>query len=189
MKNANIVTVEDDGSDEPVRKYTRVEKTADVEVLEFDGEGIISKEMAYSLDPSVAHHSFQIRLPYIKGVVHEIDLRGLFSELGVPKIKDIWGVEHDVNDVQMILTKSMFKGYGWMTENGLTWAEYLERCRKYDHALYISGSDKAERESFTELNYQFLNTLALTEEEFRPADPGIQRRTRGYPVARHARYA
>ena len=170
VKNANIVTVEDDGSDEPVRKYTRVEKTADVEVLEFDGEGIISKEMAYSLDPSVAHHSFQIRLPYIKGVVHEIDLRGLFSELGVPKIKDIWGVEHDVNDVQMNLTKSMFKGYGWMTENGLTWAEYLERCRKYDHALYISGSDKAERESFTELNYQFLNTLALTEEEFRPAD-------------------
>ncbi|MBR5031908.1 MAG: hypothetical protein IKX49_04285, partial [Clostridia bacterium] len=170
VKDANIVTVEDDGSDDPVRKYTRVEKTADVEVLEFDGEGIISKEFAYSLDPSGAHHSFQVRLPYIKGVVHEIDLRGLFSELGVPKIKDIWGVEHDVNDVQMILTKSMFKGYGWMTENGLTWAEYLERCRKYDHALYISGSDKAERESFTELNYQFLNTLALTEEEFRPAD-------------------
>ncbi|MBO4870121.1 MAG: hypothetical protein J5585_10465 [Clostridia bacterium] len=170
VKNANIVTVEDDGSDDPVRKYTRVEKTADVEVLEFDGEGIISKEMARSLDSSGAHHSFQVRLPYIKGVVHEIDLRGLFSQLGVPKIKDIWGVEHDVNDVQMILTKSMFKGYGWMTENGLSWAEYLERCRKYDHALYISGSDKAERESVTELNYQFLNTLALTEEEFRPAD-------------------
>lgn len=170
VKGAHIVTVEDDGSDDPVRKYTRVEKTADVEVLEFDGEGIISKEMAHSLDPSGAHHSFQVRLPYIKGVVHEIDLRGLFSELGVTKIKDVWGVEHDVNDVQMILTKSMFKGYGWMTENGLTWAQYLERCRKYDHALYISGSDKAERQATTELNYQFLNTLALTEEQFRPAD-------------------
>ncbi len=58
LKDANIVTVEDDGSDEPVRKYTRLEKTADVEVLEFDGEGIISKELAYSLDPSGAHHSF-----------------------------------------------------------------------------------------------------------------------------------
>ena len=169
-KNANIVTVEDDGSDDPVRKYTRVEKTADVEVLEFDGEGIVSKELAYSLDPSGAHHSFQIRFPYIKGVVHEIDLRSLFSELGVPKIKDIWNVEHDVNDVQMILTKSMFKGFGWMTENGLSWAQYLERCRQYGHALYISGQDKAERQDTTELNYQFLNTLALTEEEFRPAD-------------------
>ena len=64
----------------------------------------------------------------------------------------------------------MFKGFGWMTENGLTWKEYLERCRKYDHSLYISGSDKAERQVSTELNYQFMNTLALTEEEFRPKD-------------------
>ena len=75
----------------------------------------------------------------------------------------------------MILTKSMFKGFGWMTENGLTWAQYLERCRKYSHALYISGSDKAERQATTELNYQFLNTLALTEEEFRPGDLFIQK--------------
>lgn len=171
VKDAHIITVADDGSDDPEREYKRVEKTADVEVLEFDGEGIISKELAYSLDPtSGAHHSFQIRLPYIKGVVHEIDLRGLFSELGVPKIRDIWGVEHDVGDIEMILTKSMFKGFGWMTENGLTWAQYLERCRKYDHALYISGQDKAERQDTTELNYQFLNTLALTEDEFRPKD-------------------
>ena len=170
VKNSRIVTVEDDGSGEAVRKYSRVEKTADVEVLEFDGEGIISKELAHSLDSSGAHHSFQIRMPYIKGVVHEIDLRELFSQLGVPKIRDIWGVEHDASDVQMILTKSMFKGFGWMTENGLTWAQYLQRCRKYDHALYISGHDKAERQTTTELNYQFLNTLALTEEEFRPGD-------------------
>ncbi len=170
VKNASIVTVEDDGSDKAMRKYSRVEKTADVEVLEFDGEGIVSKELAYFFDPSGAHHSFQIRLPYIKGIVHEIDLKDLFSRLKVPKIKDIWGVEHDVNDVQMILTKSMFKGFGWMTENGLSWAQYLERCRKYNHALYISGTDKANCKATTELNYQFLNTLALTEEEFRPLD-------------------
>ena len=88
----------------------------------------------------------------------------------VVKDANIVTVEDDGSDVQMILAKSMFKGFGWMTENGLSWAQYLERCRKYDHALYISGSDKAERESVTELNYQFLNTLALTEEEFRPAD-------------------
>ena len=34
----------------------------------------------------------------------------------------------------MILTKSMFKGFGWMTENGLTWAEYLNRCQEYNYA-------------------------------------------------------
>lgn len=33
----------------------------------------------------------------------------------------------------------MFKGFGWMTENRLTFAEYLERCKAYRHALYLSG--------------------------------------------------
>lgn len=67
VKDAHIITVEDDGSDEPMRAYHRVEKQADVEVLEFDGEGIVSKEPAHGIDPSSQHHSFQIRMPYIKG--------------------------------------------------------------------------------------------------------------------------
>lgn len=170
VKNANIITVEDDGTDNPVRQYSRVEAKADVEVLEFDGEGIISKELSYMLTESGKHHSFQIRLPYIKGVVHEVDFKKLFSELGVKQIKDIWGNTYTIANVDMILTKSMFKGFGWMTENGLTWAEYLNRCRKYNYALYISGMDKTEPQETIELNYQFLNTLALTDEEFRPLD-------------------
>ena len=168
IQDADIITVEDDGTDNPMRKYSRVERKADVEVLEFDGEGIISKELAERLDSKKNHHSFQIRLPYIKGVVHEIDFKMLFSELGVKQITDIWGDAHAVNDVDMILTKSMFKGFGWMTENGLTWTEYLKRCEQYDYALYISGMDKLAQQDTTELNYQFLNTLALTDEEFRP---------------------
>ena len=173
VKGANIVTVEDDGTDNAIRKYTRVEKTADIEVLEFDGEGLVSAKLARSLDPSDypgSHHSFQIRLPYIKGVVHEVDFKSLFAELNVPYIIDLWGVKHDPADVDLILTKSMFKGFGWMTENGLSWADYLGRCLQYDHALYVSGMDKAEPQSTTELNYQFLNTLAMTSDEFRPLD-------------------
>ena len=166
VKGADIITVEDDGTDNPTRKYNRVEEKADVEVLEFDGEGIISKELSYKLTESGQHHSFQIRLPYIK----EVDFKKLFSELRVTKIIDIWGNAHAVADVDMILTKSMFKGFGLMTENGLTWAEYLNRCRKYKYALYISGMDKTEPQNTTELNYQFLNTLALTDDEFRPLD-------------------
>ena len=78
VKEADIITVEDDGADNPVRKYSRVEAKADVEVLEFDGEGIISKELSYILTESGQHYSFQIRLPYIKGVVHEVDFKKLF---------------------------------------------------------------------------------------------------------------
>ena len=174
VPDVSTVTVEDDGSDAPMRRYTRVEKTADIEVLEFDGEGLVSAELGYRLDPfgyeKHEHHSFQIRMPYIKGVVHEADFHALFAELGVTEIVDIEGVRHPVSQVDMILTKSMCKGWGWMKENGLTWREYLDRCRKYDHRLFVSGMDKRSRDGLTELNFQLLNTAAITAEEYRPHD-------------------
>lgn len=116
------------------------------------------------------HNSFQIRMPYIKGVVHKVDFAALLSELEVPFIVDMWGNKHNPADVDIILTDSMFKGLKWMTDNDLSWAEYLERCKRYNHALYVSGKDKIEVQDTTELNYQFLNTLSITDDEFRPKD-------------------
>ncbi len=168
VSNVDIITVTDDGTDNPMRKYTRVETKADIKITEFDGEGLISKRLSDSLDS--IHNSYQIRMPYIKGVVHEVDFSSLFDELGVTEITDIFGNKHNTHDVDLIINKSMFKGYGWMLENNLAWAKYLDRCRKYKHALYISRTDKAETQDMIELNYQFLNTLAMTADEFRPTD-------------------
>ena len=168
IKNINVITVEDDGTDNPMRKYSRVEKTTDVTITEFDGEGFISPRLAETLGRE--HNSFQIRMPYIKGVVHKVDFSSLFVELGVPYIVDMWGELHDPAEVDIILTDSMFKGRKWMEDNRLSWKEYLGRCRQYGHALYVSGKDKLGAQDTTELNYQFLNTLSITDEEFRPKD-------------------
>ena len=136
VKDVAVVTVEDDGSEGPIRRYSRVERTADIDVLEFDGEGLISQELARDLGPFGSdHYSFQVRLPYIKGMVHKVNFRRLFTEFGVAEIEDIEGVRHPVSRVNMILTKSMCKGWGWMKENGLSWREYLDRCEKYGHTL------------------------------------------------------
>ncbi len=70
----------------------------------------------------------------------------------------------------IILTQSMFKGFGWLTENGMDWNDYLRIFEKYNHALYITNVSKVKPDNHTELNYQFLNTLSMTAEEFRPAD-------------------
>lgn len=168
IENVNIVTVEDDGSNNPMRKYTRTEEVTDVTITEFDGEGLVSPRLADSL--AKGHSSFQIRMPYIKGVVHKVDFVSLLTELDVPYIIDMRGNKHNPTDVDIILTDSMFKGLKWMAYNNLTWSEYLKRCRDYNHALYISGLDKLALQNTTELNYQFLNTLSITEEEFRRTD-------------------
>ena len=64
--------MEDDGTQNSTRKYHRVETMTDVEVTCFDGEGLISKEYARVVDEKLCgkkvHTSFQIRMPYVKGV-------------------------------------------------------------------------------------------------------------------------
>ena len=174
VHGARYITVEDDGTDGTERKYTRVERYGDIEVKEFDGEGLISPYYASVIDMLFCglhrHSSFQIRMPYIKGVVHEVDFASFLSEFGTDEITDVWGKKHRAKDVRIILTKSMFKGFGWMTDNGLTWEDYLSRCLYYDHAFYISAVGQAEPESYTLLNYQFLTTAAIKTDEFRPDD-------------------
>ena len=168
IENVNVITVEDNGTDNPMRKYSRVEKTTDITITEFDGEGFISPRLAEALGRE--HNSFQIRMPYIKGVVHKVDFAALFTELDVPYIVDMWGERHNPAEVDIILTDSMFKGRKWMEANNLSWGEYLDRCARYGHALYVSGKDKIGAQDTTELNYQFLNTLSITDEEFRPKE-------------------
>ena len=167
-----IVTVADDGTQNSTRKYHRVERCEDVEVLCFDGEGLISMEYAKTVDRAYCggtlHTSFQIRLPYVKGMLHQVDFKEFLSCAGMKTITDLWGAVHDVANVDIILTKSMFKGYGWLTDDGKSWADYWDAFRRYHHALYITGVSKEKPTATTELNYQFFNTLTLDDYDFRP---------------------
>ena len=169
-----VITVEDDGTQNSTRKYHRVETMADVEVTCFDGEGLISKQYARLIDEKLCgkkvHTSFQIRMPYVKGMLHEVDFKDYLDRGGADTITDLWGVEHPIQKVDIILTKSMFKGCGWLNESGMSWEDYWAVFRKYRHALYITNVSKEKPEQTTELNYQFLNTVSLKADEFRPAD-------------------
>ncbi len=86
VHDTDVITVEDDGSDAPVRKYHRVERRESVDILGYDGEGVISKEFAKIINKKLGgeHTSFQIRLPYIKGMLHQIDIHDFLKDF-IPK--------------------------------------------------------------------------------------------------------
>jgi len=169
-----VITAQDESKVGSVREYERTEKIATVEITEFDGEGLISPTLAEKIDKLCfgkhTHHSFQIRMPYIKGMVHEVDYKDVYKEANTSTIIDIWGKPHDINNVEMILTKSQFKGFGWLDDAGRDWSFYRVVCEKYRHALYVTNVSKETPEDTTELNYQFLNTISVTAEDFRPSD-------------------
>lgn len=172
QRSARVITVEDVGGTDSVRRYQRVERVEDFSVTEFDGEGLVSKEYAARLNKALGgrHTFFQIRLPFVKGMLHQVDFHDFFRSAGTTHLTDLWGVNHPVAKVDVILTKSMFKGYGWLAENGKSWADYWAAFRKYRHALYVTNVSKERPQGFTQLNYQFLTTLSMTGEEFRPRD-------------------
>lgn len=169
-----VISVSDDGSQCSTRTYHREEKTQKIEYMPFDGEGLISRGYARTVDTLYCghhvHSSFQIRMPYVKGMLHEVDFKDYLKTSGMKTITDIWGNAHRVEDVDIILTRSMFKGFNWLQENEMTWDDYWKVFRKYRHALYIINVSKEKPEQLTELNYQFLNTVSIRNDEFRPAD-------------------
>ena len=112
QRSARVITVEDVGGTDSVRRYRRVERVEDFSVTEFDGEGLISKEYAARLNKALGgrHTSFQIRLPFVKGMLHQVDFHDFFRSAGTTHLTDLWGVKHPVAKVDVILTKSMFQG-------------------------------------------------------------------------------
>lgn len=151
----------------------------------FDGEGLISPEFSKLINRSLREQSkrgkedaksFQIRMPFAKGMVHAVDFRRfLAEEFGIKQgcIRDAFGVERRIEDVQMVITTDMLKCHSWLKlgmddPNGDPMRYYFEKFKAYNHALYVSetGGDRAAN-GRTEVNWQFLSTLDLTPDEFK----------------------
>lgn len=151
----------------------------------FDGEGLISEELAQCIAaqirdaddvPADCINSFQVRMPYVKGLLHRVDFHRLFGELfghGKQKlmISDFWHGTHDLSKVQIILTASMFKAkscYNNILDKPKRLEHYWKYFKEYHHRLFISNCDASIRtqDRQTVMNYQFLSTLHPTGVEY-----------------------
>ncbi|MED4016978.1 hypothetical protein [Sutcliffiella cohnii] len=144
------------------------------EIVPFDGQGLISMEYAEKLSKKLklnyVSNGFQIRMPYVKGLVINFDIKTWFQENGVTHISDLWGNLMNVNDIDMILTESCFKAKLEALEGKNKWLfssakEYMESLVKYGHNyIGIANHVKSvnENDIYTSLNYQFINSLNLT---------------------------
>ena len=155
------------------------EEGAILNLNSFDGEGLISPSYATRINEQLNFrwraHSFQIRLPFTKGVLHETDFIKFFTEEFNCKrelpVKDIFGIERNLLRAKIILTESMFKCADWIKKWSARPSDpmkyFFEKMRLYDHALWICSTDaNLSNTGSVSLNYQFLSTLAITPEDF-----------------------
>ena len=162
----------------------------------FDGEGLICPELSRCINEDLKRigfisenaTSFQVRMPFVKGMLHEVDYHAFLKkecEIDKAQIKDYFGIERDLSQTRIILSKSMFKAADWMKQ-ALKDEQFIEDYRRifpkdkdidvmkyyfkkfdeYDHALYIRQTDISLRGDKVFLNYQFISTLDIRKNSF-----------------------
>ncbi len=172
-KKGKVWDIEDQGKKE--MKYAKTP---------FDGAGFIAPSYGKLINASLGTESatsFQIRLPFVKGMLHQVDVHGFLDEYNKKRSEnehiyiDAFGIKRNLSKARIFITESMFKAKDWIVEylkkngreNTDPMAFYCEMLKKYDHALYVSGTNLPYGHSkFVHLSYQTINTLAFTKEQF-----------------------
>jgi hypothetical protein len=150
----------------------------------FDGEGFVSPAYAEFINESLGTEgatTFQVRLPFIKGMLHCVDVHDFLERFNKDRISDkhiyvdAFGIERDLSKAQIFITESMFKGKKWIKDyleqikdnHDDPMVFYCDMLKEYDHALYISGTNLPYGHSkYVHLSYQTINTLNFTHEQF-----------------------
>lgn len=141
-----------------------IEKELDFNL--FDGCGAISVECAErwakELDLDYVPAAFCIRCAYVKGMVFVVDFKKFAKEISPTSlITDIYGNTKDVQDIDIILTKSQFKLSGAYDS-----IEQYERCCTENEIYWgVSRVTPKYDDEYFRSNYQFCQVLDLKDED------------------------
>lgn len=157
-----------------VKKRVIKEGKHDVKLSPFDGFGVHTKEISemFSKYIGTTHTpiSYQIRLPFLKGLSVQAPIKEFYKDIGVSEIVDIFGVSHKVEEIDCIWNVSMWKAYGiFKNEFGdEAWNEYLKRVKKYGYKIGISKYSHHVNDIniSSRTNFQYLQCLDLLNPKY-----------------------
>lgn len=155
-----------------MKKYTAREIEEgyyDISLSPFDGCGCHNYEFSHQVSTQLELNYLavgaQIRLPFMKGYSVLMDFKSIFQEMGVAKITDAFGNQHNIEDIDCIWNTSMFKGYAQYKQHygRAGWTKYLAALTKYEYKLGISkySHHVNNLERKTKMNFQYLQCLDL----------------------------
>lgn len=157
-------------------RYDIERRKMDFTMNAFDGSGMICPEMAakWSSDLGLDYlpSSFIIRAPWIKGLVSVFDFHKFAREVAnTETIKDHWGKEWPINEIDVILTTSQFK----MHRHYDSWERYIYHYHKYGHSFGVTRVNKKVSDFVTPLNYQYIQSNNFTKESIKQlAQPTVE---------------
>lgn len=158
----------DSNSDEP--NMIENDELDDIEIIDSDGYGLItpdlSKRWANDIQEDYLPSGYCVRNSFCKGMVFTFDFQKFAETYGTYVngeciVCDVWGKEHNIQDIDLILTTSMLKL--WDSYSSLE--SYLDNCSKNGYTFSVTKACPETLENERNMNYQFLQSYEFTDEE------------------------
>jgi hypothetical protein len=131
----------------------------------FDGQGLISPQMmsywADDLEIEYLPSSCIIRSTFIKGLLITFDYHTFAKEHNISKVVDIYGEWHNIEDVDVLLSLSMFK----MASAYKNLEEFKIQMIKYNWGWGITRVAPHKDLNTSRLAYQYIHGIPLSNEE------------------------
>ena len=159
IRNIDFVTYQGVDQDDKVENLTQPIKTN-----AWDGQGLISPKLAKrwseELELDYIFSGAIIRAPYMKGLVVTFDFHKFATEIAkTTTFTDVYGDEQDIQNVDMIVSESMFKlWFGYKSTD-----EYINKCYYNNLGFSIAKVNPKKEKSHSRTSYQFLQVLNLNE--------------------------
>lgn len=159
----DVISLNDEGCNEPAMEYRANEK---IELNESDGYGLmlpsLAKRWSDELGLDYVTSGVNTRFSWEKGMVFCFDFLEFADKVAHKRIvKDAWGNEVDISEVELILTTSMVK----LWDSYLSVEHYLRCCIENHYTFGIAKTCPKELEKERNLNYQFIQSYDLSDEQ------------------------
>ena len=160
---SDVITIRDDEPGEPVMEFV---KGYEIELDESDGYGIMLPSLAqrWSEDLGLDYlvSGVNTRFCWEKGMVFTFDFLDFADKVaGRRVIKDAWGDDVDLTNVDLILTTSMVK----LWDSYPSCEEYLRNRIENGYTFCVTKECPKSLEKERSLNYQFIQSYDLDDQQ------------------------
>ena len=160
---ADIVYLNDEAPGEPVMENRY---QVPVQVNDSDGYGLMLPSLAerwsQELHLDYVVSGLNSRMAWTKGMIFTFDFVDFAENVaGTYLVKDAWGNEVDVRNVELVLTTSMLK----LWDSYKSVDDYLQNCIENHYTFGITKTCPKELESERTLNYQFIQSYDLDDDQ------------------------
>lgn len=141
------------------------ERIMDIELNCADGQGLIdpsfAEEWAKDMDLPYTPCSFVARSCFIKGNLVTFDFKEYALRHNISTIRDRWGKEYNIEDIDVLLSESQFKTHKYYD----SWEEYSSLAEQNMIHWGVARYAKHTDDEYIPANYQYIQALTLTKED------------------------